>query len=224
LPSPCRPVLSSCCPSPSSCRLSPCFPLPAAVVDCCVFVSGLAPRAILQMPLIVLHHLHRLRILGGGEARHEQRGVCVRREVANLPTRREQTKPRPAPPRCRLRRGQTAIEIRWRIFPRGANDTNPAPAPFECPPSPPEQHRALERIRGVRLWQQGDGGGDLPSWSALDLHMQAICGRVGRIRQGGGARGGEAGYRDVLLVEAGGPGIASPLILSLSRRTCCCSD
>jgi hypothetical protein len=30
-------LLSSC--RPSSCRLSPCFPLPAAVFDCCVFVT-----------------------------------------------------------------------------------------------------------------------------------------------------------------------------------------
>jgi hypothetical protein len=174
LPSLCHPSPSSCRPSPSSCRLSPCFPLPAAVVDSCVFVSGLAPRAILQTPLLVLHHLHRLRILGGGEARHEQRGVCVRRGVVNLTTRRERPKPRPAPPRCRLRRGQTAIEIRWQIFPHGANDTNPAPPPFKHPPSPPEQHCALER-----LWQQGDGGGDVLSRSALvDLHLQAACSRV----------------------------------------------
>jgi hypothetical protein len=103
-----------------------------------------------------------------------------------------------------------AIEIRWQIFPRGANDTNPAPALFEHPPSPPEQHRALERVQGVQLWQHGDGDGDVPSRSALDLHLQAVHGRVGRIRRGGGARGGVAGYRDVLLVDAGGPGIASP--------------
>jgi len=32
LPSPCRPLLSSC-------RLSPCFALPAAVADCYVFVT-----------------------------------------------------------------------------------------------------------------------------------------------------------------------------------------
>ncbi len=108
-------------------------------------------------------------------------------------------------------------------LPRGANDTNPAPEPFKRPPSPPEQHRALERVRGVRLWQQGDEGGEVPSRSALDLHLQAVCGRVGRIQRGGGARGGEAGYRNVLLVNAGGPGIASPLILSISRRTCCCN-
>ena len=100
----------------------------------------------------------------------------MRRGVANLPTRREQPKPCPAPPRCHLRRGQTAIEIWWRIFPRGANDTNPAPAPFERPPSPPEQHRALERVRGVRLWQQGDGGGDVPSRSALDSWYGASLG------------------------------------------------
>jgi hypothetical protein len=31
--------------------------------------------------------------------------------------------------------------------------------------------------------------------------------------------GGEAGYRDVLLVNAGGPGI-----VSRPQRTCCCSD
>ncbi len=31
--------LSLCRSSPSSCRLSPCFPLPAAVVDCYVFVT-----------------------------------------------------------------------------------------------------------------------------------------------------------------------------------------
>jgi hypothetical protein len=149
--------------------------------------------------------------------------VRVRRGVANL-TRRDRPKPRPAPPRRHLRRGQTAIEIRWRIFPCGANDTNSAPAPFERPPSPPEQHRALKRVRGVRLWQQGDWGGEVPSRSALDLHLQAVRGRVGRNRRGGGARVGEAGYRDVLLVNAGGPGIAPPLILSISRRTCCCSD
>ena len=211
---------------------------------------GLAPR-----PLLVLLHLHRLRILGGGEARHEQRVVHVRW-------------------------GQTANEIRWRIFPRGANDPNPAPAPFERPPiptillsdisekaerkpkrnaTPPQslrlseltevyllvhrqervrvlvhpprlrqrppqeaavprhpvhqraerdrqRHRALERVRGVRLRQQGDGGGDVPSRGALHLHLQAARGRVGRgvLDEAAERGGGQAGYRGVLLAGGGG--------------------
>ena len=77
--------------------------------------------------------------------------------------------------------------------------------------------RASDSNEGKGDSNEGDGDGD---WGGVDKEarerVMPKAMRVVRDEDGEGSKATVTAYRDVLLVDAGGPGIAAPLILSIS--------